>query len=262
MSGSGHSLTKDLLHSFSSRVRSGFLPHLLPPSHRNCIFPHQHIPPGFSAQVRECWVFVVWLSVTGWHFFPSAVILGLEINLSRTAPETKTPMRALRICWFCLGILCVRKTGIYCACKKVTFTPFTATYTHLRSELNLLFFWIVFSRLLTPLEKADIGQCQSQQTHFVAKGKNSASQKKPLIPCQNGKAKQELWLAERFLFMNDLCLNYVWFFCKLLKRRVLTCLTRETGARSVKPLLGGSLTIGNPLWNGDQRGQSTEGLVG
>lgn len=83
---------------------------------------------------------------------PSTVILGAEINLSRTAPETKNSMRTLRICWFFLGILYVRKIGIlvidwkrsyfifFYACKKVTFTPFTATYTHLRSELDLSFF--------------------------------------------------------------------------------------------------------------------------
>lgn len=67
-----------------------------------------------------------------------------------------------------------------------------------------------------------------------------------------------------FLFMNDLCLSYVWFFCKLLRRKVLTCLAHVTGAQRGQNStpLGGSFTTGNPLWNGDQRGQRTEGLVG
>lgn len=88
--------------------------------------------------------------------------------------------------------------------------------------------------------------------------------KKTLKPCQDGKAMQRLWLAERFFLMDDLCLNYVYFFCKLLKRRVLTCLAHVTGAwrgQTFTPLRG-SLITGNPFWNGDQRGQSTEGLVG
>lgn len=157
-------------------------------------------------------------------FFLSAVILGPEINLSRTAPETKNPMRALRICWFCLGILYVRKIGnlvidwerscfiSYYECKKVTFTTFTATYMHLRSELDLLFFWIVFSRHLTPLEKVDIGQCQSQQTYFVAKGKNWASQKTTkTLPRWKGNAT--IMVGRKILFngwlMSRLCLIFL-----------------------------------------------------
>lgn len=157
-------------------------------------------------------------------FFPSTVILGSEINLSRTAPETKSPMRVLRICWFCLGILCIRQIGIlvrdwerscfisFYACKKVTFTPITATYTHLRSELDLLFFWIVFSSLLTPLEKADIGRCQSQQTHSVAKSKTSASQKTTkTLPRWKGNATIMVGRKVSFheYLMTQLCLIFL-----------------------------------------------------